>query len=261
MSIAISPSSDQREVDDETQDRRVRFPGRGHYGREDQLTISSTPSPPEQDTAKSMPLSMRGNSPGNCRARRDPSGQPAAPVGLDDEFSPPQLGQRWPSSAAQDLAPGQEVTDHRPGSGRRASSAWHLRTATSSPAHRLPPGEWSRTPGSRTYPHAAMDHRCCASGSPPLMPVQPCGPTLNRAVPRGVGATGARVNVMVAIRNVGRGRGKSPTEQDEAQLRAARDVRRLREFSTFDKFSDHELQRLVRTARQRVAVDAVAADS
>ena len=54
---------------------------------------------------------------------------------------------------------------------------------------------------------------------------------------------------MVAIRNVGRGRGKSPTEQDEAQLRAARDVRRLREFSTFDKFSDHELQRLVRTAR------------
>ena len=54
---------------------------------------------------------------------------------------------------------------------------------------------------------------------------------------------------MVAIRNVGKGRGKSPTEQDEAQLRAARDVRRLREFSTFDKFSDHELQRLVRTAR------------
>ena len=54
---------------------------------------------------------------------------------------------------------------------------------------------------------------------------------------------------MVAIRNVGKGRGKSPTEQDEAQLRAARDVRRLREFSTFDGFSDHELQRLVRTAR------------
>ena len=54
---------------------------------------------------------------------------------------------------------------------------------------------------------------------------------------------------MVAIRNVGKGRGKSPTEQDEVQLRAARDVRRLREFSTFDGFSDHELQRLVRTAR------------
>ncbi len=54
---------------------------------------------------------------------------------------------------------------------------------------------------------------------------------------------------MVAIRNVGKGRGKSPTEQDEVQLRAARDVRRLREFSTFDRFSDHELQRLVRTAR------------
>ena len=54
---------------------------------------------------------------------------------------------------------------------------------------------------------------------------------------------------MVAIRNVGKGRGKSPTEQDEAQLRAAREVRRLREFSTCDKFSDHELQRLVRTAR------------
>ena len=53
---------------------------------------------------------------------------------------------------------------------------------------------------------------------------------------------------MVAIRNVGKGRGKSPTEQDEAQLRAARDVRRLREFTNFDKFSDHELQRLVRTA-------------
>lgn len=53
---------------------------------------------------------------------------------------------------------------------------------------------------------------------------------------------------MVTIRNVTNGHRKSSTEQHETQLRQARDVRRLREFSTFDSFSDDELLRLVRAA-------------
>ena len=94
-----------------------------------------------------------------------------------------------------------------------------------------------------------MDHRCCALSSPPLMPGQPCRPTLNGAVPRGVGATVARSPMSWSPSGTSARAAGSRRPSKTRQLRAARDVRRLREFSTFDKFSDHELQRLVRTAR------------